>query len=254
MRTKPTAVVFDLDNTLYEYSPADLAGRMAVYSYFKHRLGISPRLSKSAWDSAKEITKRMNTSQAAQHSRLVYAQHALRILGYEGHPTLALEIEELYWSEFLANMKIYPEAQETLTLFRFNKIPLVLVTDLTSQIQLRKLLRLRLERQFDIVVTSEMVGCEKVDLKPFRFALEGLSLSSRKHVWFIGDTMTDVNCSNQLIDDGVIESGHGLLLASEAPKVKMPASISQVRSIAHVREIYQEVMTLTPGCGDTLRK
>ena len=80
MRLNPTAIVFDLDNTLYEYLPADRAGREAIYSYFQDRLKISPHASKNAWDTAKEITKKMNSSQAAQHSRLVYAQHALRIL------------------------------------------------------------------------------------------------------------------------------------------------------------------------------
>lgn len=241
MRTKPTAIVFDLDNTLYEYSPADLAGRSAIYSYLQDKLKISPRVSKSAWDAAREITKEMNASQAAQHSRLIYAQHALRILGYEGHPTLALEVEELYWSDFLASMKIFPDVQETLTLFRFNKIPLVLVTDLTSQIQLRKLLRLRLERQFDIVVTSEMVGCEKVDVKPFRFALEGLPRESREHVWFVGDSLTDVNCSARLIQERVIESGHGLLLGRLPNRNEFASSVSCISKLSDLIALYQTI-------------
>ena len=239
MRLNPTAIVFDLDNTLYEYLPADRAGREAVYSYFQDKLKISPQASKGAWDTAKEITKKMNASQAAQHSRLVYAQHSLRILAYEGHPTLALEIEELYWSNFLANVEIFPDVQETLTLLRFNKIPIVLVTDLTSQIQLRKLLHLRLEKEFDVVVTSEMVGCEKVDLIPFRFALEGLSLASRKHVWFVGDSLTDVNCVSRLVQEGVIESGHGVLLTSLRRRHKVDGSISRISRFRDLMNLYQ---------------
>ena len=245
MPLRPTAIVFDLDDTLYEYLPADRAGREAIYSYFQDKLKISPHASKSAWDAAKEITKKMNASQAAQHSRLIYAQHALRILAYEGHPTLALEIEELYWSNFLANVNIFPDVQETLTLLRFNKIPLVLVTDLTSQIQLRKLLHLRVEREFDIVVTSEMVGCEKVDLEPFRFALEGLSLASRKHVWFVGDSLTDVNCSSHLAEEGVIESGHGLLLGSLRRRHRVDSSISSISRFSDLIALYQ-TLSLNP--------
>ena len=53
MRLKPTAIVFDLDNTLYEYLPADRAAREAIYSYFQDKLKISPHASRRAWDTAK---------------------------------------------------------------------------------------------------------------------------------------------------------------------------------------------------------
>jgi len=239
MHMQPTAIVFDLDNTLYKYLPADVAGNEAIYYYFQEKLKISTRASKNAWSMAKEVTKKMNAGQAAQHSRLIYAQHALRFLGYEGHPTLALEIEEIYWSNFLANMEIFPDVQETLTFLRFNRLPLALVTDLTSQIQLRKLLQLRIEREFDVMVTSEMVGCEKVDLRPFRFALEGLPLESKRHVWFVGDSLTDVNCSTLLAEEGLIESGHGILLAGFKRQPRVDSSISYISKFSDLIGLYQ---------------
>lgn len=241
MNMQPTAIVLDLDNTLYNYFPADAAGNEAIYRYFQEKLKISTRTSKNAWALAKEVTKKMNAGQAAQHSRLIYAQHALRFLGYEGHPILALEIEEIYWSSFLANVEIFPDVQETLTFLRFNKVPLALVTDLTSQIQLRKLLQLRIEKEFDVMVTSEMVGCEKVDLRPFRFALEGLSLESKRHVWFVGDSLTDVNCSTLLAKEGVIESGQGILLADSRRRPKFDSSISCITKFSDLIGLYQSL-------------
>jgi putative hydrolase of the HAD superfamily len=63
-----------------------------------------------------------------------------------------------------------------------------LVTDLTTQIQLRKLIYFELESSFDLVVTSEEVGVEKPDGRIFNYALSKVT-RGRGPVWMIGDSI-----------------------------------------------------------------
>ena len=55
-------------------------------------------------------------------------------------------------------MLLFPGVTNFLSLLRTNKVPLAIVTDLTSHIQLRKLTYFNLEESFDAVVTSEEVS------------------------------------------------------------------------------------------------
>ena len=50
---------------------------------------------------------------------------------------------------------------ELLEEIRLLEIPIAIVTDMTAQIQFRKILYFNLDYYFDHVVTSEEAGCEK---------------------------------------------------------------------------------------------
>ena len=55
-------------------------------------------------------------------------------------------------------------------------IPICCVTDLTSQIQFRKIVKLKLEDKINFIVTSEEAGIEKPNKKIFDLALEKINL------------------------------------------------------------------------------
>jgi putative hydrolase of the HAD superfamily len=83
-------------------------------------------------------------------------------------------------------MKLFPNALDLLETLRVRGIPMALITDLTTQIQLRKISYLGLESYFDAVITSEESGSEKPAAAPFELAKEHLGISI-SHAWFIGD-------------------------------------------------------------------
>ena len=60
------------------------------------------------------------------------------------------------------------------------------ITDLTAQIQFRKLVYFGLDEFFDYVVTSEEAGADKPDKKPFEVVFEKLQLEPER-MWMIGD-------------------------------------------------------------------
>ena len=61
------------------------------------------------------------------------------------------------------------------------------ITDLTAQIQFRKMVYFGLDECFDYVVTSEESGSDKPDPRPFQIALDKLKIEP-KRIWMIGDS------------------------------------------------------------------
>ena len=67
-----------------------------------------------------------------------------------------------------------------------DKIKTVNITDLTAQIQFRKMVYFDLDDLFDFVVTSEEAGANKPSAKPFELALKKVNIDAND-IWIIGD-------------------------------------------------------------------
>ena len=65
-------------------------------------------------------------------------------------------------------------------------IETAIVTDLTAQIQFRKMVYFGLDHYFDYIVTSEEAGCDKPDPAPFILDLEKMQLQPNE-IRMIGD-------------------------------------------------------------------
>ncbi len=184
---KPEAVLFDTDNTLYDYDPANKLAEEAVCKKAENLLGLSRKDFFHYYKIAKKEIKSNIPNTASSHSRLLYFQRMIEILGYKAHLLLALDFEQTFWRNFLINAPLFNGIRETLLFLKENKIPIAVVTDLTAQRQLRKLTYFGLEDTFDAVVTSEEVGVDKPDLRNFKLALHKLNLSNKSLFWMIGD-------------------------------------------------------------------
>ena len=195
----PKAVLFDTDNTLYDYSIANASAEEAVSLKAKNLLGINKKTFFKIYKIAKSEIKSSIPDTASSHSRLLYFQRMIEILGYDAQLLLALDFEQTFWRTFLANATLFKGVNETLLFLKQNKIPIAVVTDLTAQIQLRKLTYFGLESTFDAVVTSEEVGKDKPDKRNFVLSLHKLNLSSNEYFWMIGDNLkADIYGAKQL--------------------------------------------------------
>lgn len=191
-------VILDLDNTLYEYEPCH---KRALFNVFNAFSGIFPCtydeftcLYKEAQDSVKSRT----SNQAASHSRLLYFQHMIEKCSGKTLFEKTLVFEGLYWETFIDAMEIDPAAAQFLVDCKKNSIKVCIITDLTSEIQFKKILKLGIEDKVSFMVTSEEAGVEKPDPRIFEYTLNKIKLT-KSEVIVIGDNkIKDIDGAEKL--------------------------------------------------------
>ena len=189
LQTKPSAVLLDADNTLFAYDLPHAAASGAVEKRVLGDFGIPPVDFRKALKLARKIIKNRLGPVASSHNRLLYFQNTLELLGFKSQIQASVTLEQTYWRTFLLNAQLFPGARDFLDTVRSAKIATCLITDLTAQIQFRKLIYFDLDRSFDYVITSEEAGRDKPSPEPFRCACEKLEISDKEMIWMIGDNL-----------------------------------------------------------------
>lgn len=204
----PDAFLFDTDNTLFPFHPAHDAAQQAVREKISSTLAISPDEFDRAFREARTQVKSRLKNTASSHSRLLYLQRMLEIMGLGSQVLLALDFEQTYWRTFLTNAVLFEGVKRLLDDIRLLEIPTAIVTDLTSQIQFRKMVYLGLDKYFDYIVTSEEAGFDKPHEAPFRLALEKMRPKG-ECVWMIGDNpVNDIRGAREKINAVTLQKLH----------------------------------------------
>jgi HAD superfamily hydrolase (TIGR01549 family) len=204
----PDAFLFDTDNTLYAYDPAHAAAQKAVREKVVTKFAISPEDFDKAFEEARRQIKIRLKNTASSHSRLLYLQRMLEIMGLGSQVLLALDFEQTYWRTFLSNATLFDEVKELLDDIRLLGIPTAIVTDLTAQIQFRKVVYFGLDSYFDYIVTSEEAGFDKPNKAPFELALEKMRPKGN-YIWMIGDNpVNDIRGAREKINAGTLQKIH----------------------------------------------
>jgi putative hydrolase of the HAD superfamily len=204
----PDAVLFDTDNTLYHYDPAHEAAMIAVKQKVTGTFSISESQFEEAFGKARNEVKRRLMHKASSHSRLLYFQRMLEIMGLGSQVLLALDFEQTYWRTFLSNAVLFDGVKVFLDDLRLAGIPTAVVTDLTAQIQFRKIVYFGLDHYFDYIVTSEEAGFDKPHVAPFDIAIEKM-LPKGKCIWMIGDNpINDVQGARESIAAVTLQKVH----------------------------------------------
>jgi putative hydrolase of the HAD superfamily len=204
----PDAVLFDTDNTLYPYDPAHAAAQQAVKEKVMNTFVISAKDFDTAFNEARKQIKTRLGHTASSHSRLLYLQRMLEIMGLGSQVLLALDFEQTYWRTFLANATLFDDVKELLDDLRLLGIPTAVVTDLTAQIQFRKVVYFGLDRYFNYIVTSEEAGFDKPHEAPFQIALEKMQPKG-DCIWVIGDNpINDIRGGKEKINAVTLQKIH----------------------------------------------
>lgn len=154
------AVVFDLDNTLYNFDAANESGILALAAYTEPLFGWDYAKMKALYgEFRKKLTERMGDVGAA-HNRLIRFQNLLEEKKLPIHPH-ALQMAKSYWRGVLDNMAPAPGAREMMEELRNMGIRMGLGTDMTAYVQYEKLNRLGLLEYMDFIVSSEEAGIDK---------------------------------------------------------------------------------------------
>jgi putative hydrolase of the HAD superfamily len=204
----PDAFLFDTDNTLYPYDSAHAAAQKAVRDKVVNTFSISPEDFDQAFKEARTQVKTRLKHTASSHSRLLYLQRMLEIMGLGSQVLLALDFEQTYWRTFLSNAVLFDGVKELLDDIRLLGIPTAIVTDLTAQIQFRKVVYFGLDHYFDYIVTSEEAGFDKPHEAPFQIALQKMRPKGGC-IWMIGDNpVNDIRGAREKINAVTLQKIH----------------------------------------------
>lgn len=181
------AVIFDLDDTLYDYQTLNEEAIKELSRYMFMHLGLPEPSFYEAFRRARKETKRLLGNTGSSHNRLLYCQKALEYLGIPPI-SLALDLYEIYWGYLLEHMCLRDGAKELLEFLKERKIKIGICTDLTAHIQHRKIRKLGISDQIDALVSSEEAGAEKPAEIMYQMILEKLNVRP-EHTVFIGDDL-----------------------------------------------------------------
>lgn len=182
-----SALILDLDNTLYSYDRAHRAGMDALAQYAWQHFSLGRSDFEVVYRQAKQKVKGLVAGTAAEHNRLLYCQRLSEQIGVGpvGH---ALPMSQCYWDAFLSEARLYEGALAVMEYCRTQRIPVAICTDMTADIQHRKLTHFGLVPFLDALVTSEETGREKPDASMFRLVLEKINVSADQAM-FVGDDL-----------------------------------------------------------------
>lgn len=183
--------MIDLDNTIYDYEPCRIAAEKAFFLHAQSYLGIKPSESRKAYNSAR-LRVHSRVRGASRHDRRLYFIEYLRVLGLKIDPQFVIEANNHYWFSYFDKMKPASYLESFIIQARLKNILIALVTDLTIEIQYRKLLLLNIQHLFDFIITSQETELEKDSGQPYKLLMSNIRNKAKfSNVWFIGDSVQD---------------------------------------------------------------
>ena len=180
------AVIFDLDNTLYDFDTPHRVALDAMVAFAERAAGIAPERFQALQREAFDLQRRRCGDCGAVHNRLIRCQLMLELAGKPIGPAPAMA--GLYWSTLLEHMRPLPGAAETIDRLRAMGLAVGVGTNMTADYQFAKLERLGLLERIDFLVTSEEAGAEKPDPRLFQLCAEKAGCAPGECA-FVGDSL-----------------------------------------------------------------
>jgi HAD superfamily hydrolase (TIGR01549 family) len=242
-------IIFDLDNTLYNYTYCHTIALRTCIEYLCKNTQISdPKIFEAQYDRISKQLKNELPGVASSHNKAIYFKQLLENLGL-GLSDQFTNIHDLYWRTFYENMKSYDGLYEFIEWNHKNEIKIGILTDYETEYQIVKLEKLGLLKFVDHIVTSEEVGIEKPSKQAFLTILNKMKLAP-EHVLMIGD-----NYEKDIL--GALEIGmKGLLFCPDSvPSTKVVTSyIVSYRELLHDTEKFHkkllEFVEISRYCGE----
>jgi FMN phosphatase YigB (HAD superfamily) len=181
-------VLLDLDNTLYPYEPAHQTALKSCYDdFWKERMSLKE--FKILYRKQRDRVTNELHGQGACRSRLLAFMHMLEEIDVQDGQqfTRSLFYSDKYWDSLCKNMVLSDSAHSFLKECHNRRIPVTIVTDMLTRIQIHKIQRLGIESLISYLVTSEEVGVEKPTPEIFHYALSKMNLCIND-VIMIGDS------------------------------------------------------------------
>ena len=233
------AIFFDLDNTLYDYDKPHKVALKEVYKILKKKISISYEKFINLYNLSKKEIHRELSGTASAHNRVLYFQRLVEKTHKTLDSKIILELYTAYWNIFLKNMKLRDGALDIFKYLMKRGIKIALVSDLTTDIQLRKIMKLGINKYVDILVTSEEAGNEKPHEIMFLLTLNKFDILPEEAVMVGDNSINDIEGGNSV--------GLTTILMTKKKKVvrKFKNDYSKpnytVRTFKQLREVIEKI-------------
>ena len=178
-------IIFDLDNTLYDYDVCHQAALSNVFDFLVQRCkSVNIEHIKGIYEDISKTLKYDLGFTASSHNKSIYFKHLLEKLNIG--LSAFLTINDIYWETFYSNMVCF---EGVLDFIVFNKNlgkKMGVLTDYETEYQIKKLDQLGILKYIDVIVTSEEVGIEKPSSQMFTSVLQKMNLGPHE-VIMVGD-------------------------------------------------------------------
>lgn len=181
------AVIFDIDNTLYDFDSVHRIAMSALKAYMKENFDIGPEETEALVKKCMDIIAERTGDTAAQHNRLLRFQCVLEQLGSTDYRK-AMEMYHVYWDTVIEEMEPEPGLIPLLERLKRRGIRLGIGSDMTAYVQYRKLEKIGVLQYMDFLVMSEEAGAEKPMGQFFELCLKKAGCGPAECV-FIGDSL-----------------------------------------------------------------
>ncbi len=184
------AYIFDLDNTLYDYTACHCNGLRAVMDFLRDTY-YADYYGSDFEDYSRRI-KNIQGNTSTCHNKLLYFQElAMDNVNITDVARAALDMYDAYIEGFMKECRPYPWVETLLNDLKYQGALLGICTNQTSHMQLNILSHLGISELFDVVITSELAGVEKPDMKIYHEVMSHLTSKNcfiqSADVCYIGD-------------------------------------------------------------------
>lgn len=198
------AVLFDLDNTLYDYEPVHKKALDAVFNILRKEVKITREEFGKLYKISKAEIHRELSGTASAHNRVLYFQRLIEKTHNTIEPDKILRLYNTYWDTSLRNMKLKKGVLQVLKKLKEEKIKTGIVTDLTTDIQLKKISRLGITDYVDFLVSSEEAGREKPNPAMFLLVLNKMRVLPEDALMVGDNPDKDIEGANSVGIDTVL--------------------------------------------------
>jgi len=169
-----TAIIFDMDNTLFDFVEAKLIACAAVIAYLK--VSIEPVML------LKYFLRPVHGFESHENIRdFLYDNNRYS-------ETAFARCCSIYDEEKIAAITPYPHVAETLKALRDRGLKLAVVTDAHNGNALKRLKKAGLEEFFDAIITMDMSGKAKPSPEPFLLSMNKLGVKASETI-LVGDSI-----------------------------------------------------------------
>ena len=174
-------ILFDFDNTLYDYESANKEALDTVFRKLNENFNLN-----NVNDAYEKEKKKFQNycSNASSHNKFIQLKKIFE--KYNLDLNQLNSYYDLYINVFKSNLKLYPGLLEFLDLCTRNGIKMYILTNNTCKEQIERLQKLDLLKYFSKVYTSEEFGIEKPDIKLFYYVIQDINCNKNEIVK-IGD-------------------------------------------------------------------